>query len=125
AVAPDPEKPSPESLRKFLKEETQALVFWTYMKRMYNHELFSFWFAIDEYRDLPEDNLQLAANWIFEKYFRQGSEFELSIAADFRKAIEQEMTSGPTVCINFPTCSFSAETHIRCRTRCCMEFDGL
>lgn len=85
----------PNDMRECLVNEDLSFVFWIYLREQYVHENFSFWLSIEDYKSIQEEkDRQKFAHDIFKKYFKPGSEYELSIGDDLKKAIDSEISSG-------------------------------
>jgi len=85
----------PKDMKECLSNDELSFVFWVYLREQYVHENLSFWLAIEEFKLLQDDlERQRGAHDIFKKYFKPGSEYELSIGDDLKKAIDSEISSG-------------------------------
>eukprot|EP01114_Cavostelium_apophysatum_P017752 TRINITY_DN5346_c0_g1_i3.p1 TRINITY_DN5346_c0_g1~~TRINITY_DN5346_c0_g1_i3.p1 ORF type:complete len:812 (-),score=167.62 TRINITY_DN5346_c0_g1_i3:976-3411(-) len=78
-------------LETCIKNEKASILFWVFLRSCYHQETYSFWLATEEYRNITDPVLRKRrAVEMHEKYFKSGSEYELSVDDEIKVMIDRE-----------------------------------
>jgi len=82
--------------KEIVADKELALFFRSFLHKHFNNENFSFWLEVEQYRNLPSDNLRKGeARKIASKYFEQDGHYELNVESSIKKDILKNLENPP------------------------------
>ncbi|PRP87959.1 hypothetical protein PROFUN_02696 [Planoprotostelium fungivorum] len=84
------------SLNELVKDRDMVLLYREYLHDLHSSENLSFWMEVENYKNLPQEELEVVGREIYDKYISKDSPYEINIDSKMRKQVVASVAVGYT-----------------------------